>query len=213
MEDFQVWQSFPYVRQWFNKMHLAELMGYYCGPGGVPPSKSGYYCVRPIYNLDGMSVGARRQWIEAEDRTGVEPGYFWCEWFDGDQYSVTYEAELDVLCGYTQKSCFKAERDIDKLFRFKKWTRSEEKISMPFRIEDELMFSGINYINIEMIGDKVIEIHFRDTPDPDYDELIPVWSDDQQVVDIYTKMGYIFIEAPDNSNGYLETYRLGFMVK
>jgi hypothetical protein len=75
------------------------------------------------------------------------------------------------------------------------------------------MFSGVNTINIEIIGDKVVEVHFRDTPDPNYDELIPVWSDDQQVVDIYTKLGYTWIEAPDNSNGFLPTRRLGFMVK
>jgi hypothetical protein len=64
-----------------------------------------------------------------------------------------------------------------------------------------------------MIGDKLIEIHFRDTPDPDYNELIPVWSDEKEVIDIYGKMGYNFIEAPDNSNGHLTTQRLGFMVK
>ena len=211
MDDFQAWQSFPYMRQWFNKLYLAETLGYHCGPGGVPPETSGYYCVRPIYNLDGMGVGARKQWIEAGDRTGVEPGYFWCEWFDGDQYSVTYEpADFYDL---QQTSCFKAERDVDRLFRFKRWTRSNEQIAVPFKIEEEMVLSGASVINIEFIGDKVIEIHFRDTPDPDYDELIPVWSDEQQIVDIYGKMGYTYIEAPDNSNGYLQVYRLGFMVK
>lgn len=211
MEDFQAWQSFPHVRQWFNKLYLAESLGYDCGPGGVPPSASGYYCVRPIYNLSGMGVGARKQWIEAGDCTGVEPGYFWCEWFDGDQYSITYAAE--EVFSYVQQSCFKAERDEGQLFRFKRWTRSDRKFPLPFRLEDEFMFSAIGIINIEIIGDKVIEVHFRDTPDPDYDELIPIWSDDQQVVDIYTKLGYTWIEAPDNSNGFLPTCRLGFMVK
>ena len=106
-----------------------------------------------------------------------------------------------------------ADRDEDQLFRFKKWTRSSEQVPLPYRLEDEFMFSGVPIINIEMINDKVIEIHFRDTPDPDYEELIPVWSDEQQVVDILSKMGYTFIEALDDSNGFLTTYRLGFMVK
>lgn len=211
MEDFQAWQKYPHLRLWFNKLYLAELLGYDCGPGGVPPTTSNYYCVRPIYNLAGMGVGARKQWINAGDTTGVEPGYFWCEWFDGDQYSITYKSE--DLYGYSQKSCFKAERNIDQLFRFKSWKRSNKQIPMPFRIEDKLMFSGSDIVNIEMIEDKVIELHFRDTPDPDYEELIPIWSDEQQMVDIYSKMGYSYIEAPDNSNGYLPVYRLGFMVK
>lgn len=211
MEDFQAWQQFPQVRQWFNKLHVAETFCYSCGPGGVPPTQSGYYCVRPIYNLDGMSVGARKQWIEVGDRTGVEPGYFWCEWFDGEQYSTTYTH--DGSYNYKQKSCFKAERDVDRLFRFKRWTRESINIPMPYRLEDDLMFANVYEVNVETIGDKVIEVHFRDTPDPDYDELIPVWSDEQQVVDIYGKLGYSFIEAPDNSNGHLTTHRLGFMVK
>lgn len=207
MEDFQAWQKYPQVRSWFNKLHLAAHLGYDCGPGGVPPSVSGFYCVRPIYNLDGMGVGARKQWIEAGDRTGVEPGYFWCEWFDGDQYSVTYNGKC------VQQSCFKAERDEDQLFRFKRWTRSDHRFPIPISLEYEFMFASVDTINVEIIGDKVIEIHFRDTPDPDYDELIPVWNDEQQVVDIYTKLGYTWIEAPDNSNGFLPVRRLGFMVK
>lgn len=211
MEDFQAWQKYPHLRTWFNKLQLASELRYDCGPGGVPPSKSGFYCVRPIYNLDGMGVGARKQWIEAGDRSGVEPGYFWCEWFDGDQYSVTYDS--DGLYGYKQRSCFKAERDEEKLFRFKKWTRSDYTFDLPFRLDEELMFSGVEVVNVEVINGKVIEIHFRDTPDPDYDELIPVWSDEQQVVDILSKMGYTYITSPDNSNGYLPIYRVGFMVK
>jgi hypothetical protein len=158
-----------------------------------------------------MGVGARKQWIEAGDRASVEPGYFWCEWFDGDQYSITYEA-ADMF-EYRQKSCFQAERDVDRLFRFKKWTRSSKTFRLPFILEEELAMSGVPITNIEVIGDKVIEVHFRDTPDPDYEELIPVWSDEQQVVDIYTKMGYSFIESPDNSNGHLAVGRVGFMAK
>jgi hypothetical protein len=211
MEDFQAWQSYPHMRQWFNKLYLSARLEYDCGPGGVPPSKSGFYCVRPIYNLGGMGVGARKQWIEAGDISGVEPGYFWCEWFDGDQYSVSYNAA--DLFSYDQISCYKAERDVDQLFRFKRWIRCDHTFTIPFTLDRELMMSGVEVINIELIGEKVIELHFRDTPDPDYDELIPVWSDEQQVVDIYRKLGYTFIEAPDNSNGHLATQRLGFMVK
>lgn len=211
MEDFQAWQSYPHMRLWFNKLYLAERLGYDCGPGGIPPKKSNFYCVRPIYNLDGMGVGARKQWIDAEDRGGVEPGYFWCEWFDGEQYSASYKSS--DWFSYDQISCYKADRDVDRLFRFKRWTRSERSFAIPVTIEEEIMMSGVEVVNIEMIGDKLIEIHFRDTPDPDYNELIPVWSDEKEVIDIYGKMGYNFIEAPDNSNGHLTTQRLGFMVK
>ena len=211
MEDFQAWQSYPHMRQWFNKLYLAERLGYDCGPGGIPPTKSNFYCVRPIYNLDGMGVGARKQWIDAEDRGGVEPGYFWCEWFDGEQYSASYKSS--AWFSYDQISCYKADRDVDRLFRFKRWTRSKRSFTIPVSIEEEIIMSGVEVVNIEMIEDKLIEIHFRDTLDPDYNELIPVWSDEKESIDIYEKMGYNFIEAPDNSNGHLTIHRLGFMIK
>lgn len=211
MEDFQAWQKYPHMQYWFNKLYVASRLGYDCGPGGIPPTKSGFYCVRPIYNLDGMGVGARKQWIEAGDRSGVEPGYFWCEWFDGDQYSITYQSSNAFT--YDQISCYKAERDVDHLFKFKKWERSDYTFTIPMVVEEDLMFSGVDVLNIEIIGDKIIEIHFRDTPDPEYNELIPIWSDQLNMVDFYKNLGYIWIESFDNSNGHLSNYRLGFMVK
>ena len=211
MEDFQAWQAYPHMRMWFNKLHLSEHLGYACGPGGVPPSKSGYYCVRPTYNINGMGVGARKQWIEAGDTSGVEPGYFWCEWFDGDQYSITYEVE--DLFALKQKSCFQGERDESNLYRFKRWVRSDKVFTPPPSLEEVFALSGVDVVNVEIINDKIIEIHLRDTPDPDYDELIPIWSDEVYLVDIYKKIGYTWIEATDDSDGLLPIYRLGFMVK
>lgn len=211
MEDSEAWIAYPHMSLWFNKLYLAQRLGYVCGPGGVAPIVSNYYCVRPIYNIGGMGVGARKQWIDAGDTTSIEPGYFWCEWFDGDQYSVTYEITNQEV--FNQISCFLGERDTDNLYRFKRWTRSSKQFLIPPLLRSEFSHSGLSIVNIEMIGDKIIEVHFRESPDPDYDELIPIWSDTSYMVDIYTKMGYNFIEAMDDSNGYLKTYRIGFMIK
>lgn len=210
MEDFQAWQKYPQVRNWFNKLYVASRLGYDCGPGGIPPTKSGYYCVRPTYNIGGMSVGARKQWICTGDASSVEPGYFWCEWFEGDQYSTTYK--LNILnYDYEQISCFKADRG-DELYKFKKWSRSALKFDIHPIIEN-ILESMIEYCNIETIGNKVIEVHFRDTPDPDYDEIIPIWSNDTYLIDIYSQMGYSWIGSFDDSNGFLSDHRLGFMVR
>lgn len=210
MEDLQAWQKYSHMRNWFNKLYVASALEYNCGPGGVPPTISDYYCVRPTYNIGGMSVGARKQWIEAGDFLNVEPGYFWCEWFEGEQYSTTYKRNDNFE--YKQVSCYKAHRS-KELYKFKKWTRSQLKIKIHPIIEDLLIPSMVEVCNIETIGDKVIEIHFRDTPDPDYEEIIPIWSDEQHLVDNYINMGYSFIEGYDDSNGYLKNYRVGFMVK
>lgn len=211
MEDSDAWKRYPHLRSWFNKLYVASSLGYDCGPGGVPPSQSAYYCVRPIYNIGGMGVGARKQWIEAGDCSGVEPGYFWCEWFDGDQYSVTYRRD-DHNFKYNQVSCFKAERG-EHLYKFKKWTRSSSTFNIHPVIESILIPSMVEACNVEMIGNKIVEVHFRDSPDPDYDEIIPIWSDEQYLVDQYAKMGYTWIDGFDDSDGHLSIHRLGFMVK
>ena len=58
-------------------------------------SESGYYCIRSIYNLYGMGLGASKVWLDTDDNSEVmnrqHPGSFYCEWFDGPHYSIDYE--------------------------------------------------------------------------------------------------------------------------
>ena len=193
MEDADAWLVYPEHRYLYNKLELSMRLGYDCGPGGVPPTRTDYYCVRPIYNLLGMGVGARRQLIEAGDHSGVEPGYFWCEWFSGNQYSVTVSDGCQMA--------YRAERDIANLSRFKSWSR----VDRVFEIPDWLPNIPLN---IEFIEDRIIEVHLRTSPDPNYDELIPVWLGEPT-----SRPGYQFIESYDSALDYLNTPRIGFLVK
>jgi len=206
MEDHQAWKKYPEYRKWFNKLYVSELLGHDSGPCGVAPNKDGYYIIRPVYNLSGMSVGASKAFIKAGDVTKVPPGYFWCEWFEGDHYSASFKWVDQV--GWKLDSCWIGNK-LD--FRFKSWKRSSYAPPVP----DKLMeLSNLPIVNIEFIGDKVIEVHLRDTPDPDYDELIPIFEDDaMKMVDIYESMGYSYIESFDDADGFIESARIGFMVK
>ena len=215
MDDSDVWRNRPDLRMWFNKLYVANEMHYNCGPCGVSPDQSGYYIVRPIYNLSGMGVGARKCYIEAGDTSVVKPGYFWCEYFEGSQYSVTYSLDMsDGWPKYVQQSCWKATRDETNLYRFFKWERQDLYIPLPQMLVRELEFSNVEFINVEYIDTKPFEVHFRNTPDPDYNELIPIWEDDDPgSIDFYKDQGYTWIEARDNADGFLPNCRLGFMVK
>jgi len=203
MEDKDVWKKYPDSHRWFNKLYISELMGYECGPCGVAPERSDYYIVRPIYNLSGMSAGASKMFISSGDMTKVQPGYFWCEWFEGKHYSVTYELNNGE---YKVKSCWVGEK---KDLKFLKWIRSDYSPTFPSDIKIEYPI-----VNIEFIGDNLIEIHLRDTPDPDYDEIIPIWENDStSKMSYYELMGYKFIKSYDNADGFIKTARKGFMVK
>lgn len=197
MDDSDSWVAYPEHRQWFNKLHIADTFGYRAGPCGLAPPVSDEYIVRPIYNLSGMSVGASIKWIDAGDTTKVPPGYFWCEVFHGPHISVSYTNGIPCKAWQGHKTGL----------QFDRWTRSDQLIDLPFQLRD----LNVPIINVEYIGGQVIEVHLRDTPDPDYDELIPIWSNDP--VDKYEKMGYDYIEAYDDADGFLDVPRKGFLVK
>ena len=74
-------------------------------------------------------------------------------------------------------------------------------------------------INVEFIEDKIIEVHLRKSPDPEYNHMIPVWESDEMFRvgnhkrDHYELHGYKWIESYDNANGYIDDPRIGFFVK
>ena len=209
MNDIQAYQSYPHLRHWYNKLWLSEQLGYNCGPASIAPKLSGVYIIRPIMNLSGMGVGAKKIWIDSGDYSKVPPGYFWCEWFDGYQYSVTYQWQ-EWSAEWEPISCWKGIKEDDNLSKFTKWVKTD------FYPNIEIMFhelSDIEKINVEYIDDKIIEVHLRTSPDPDYNELIPVWKGDEEVVDKYTKVGYNYIISYDDAEGFLDLPRIGFLVK
>lgn len=211
MEDDECWETYPQHHKWFNKLYLAERMGYDCGPGGVVPKKTNFYIVRPIYNLSGLGIGAEIKHIKADDATKVPPGYFWCEYFTGFHYSATYEFVHATKPYWKMLSCWKAEQQPNNLTKFTKWTRNDWAPDVP-KIFNEL--SDVKIINIEFKGDNPIEVHLRDSPDPDYDELIPVWTSDLGNKKEYIeKHGYEFIESYDDADGFLDDPRVGFLVR
>ena len=209
MNDIQAYQEYPHLRHWYNKLWLSEQLGYNCGPASIAPKISGNYIVRPMMNLSGMGIGAKKICIDAGDHTKVPPGYFWCEWFDGNQYSVTYQWE-DNSREWKPISCWQGYKEDHDLSKFSKWVRTDfyPNVGAMFH---ELV--EIEKINIEYIEDKIIEVHLRTSPNPDYNELIPIWEGDEISIDKYTKMGYDYIKAYENGDGFLHITRLGFLVK
>lgn len=206
MEDSDAYKWYPHLKHWYNKLWLSEQLGYDCGPAGIAPTISGWYIVRPIMNLLGMGIGAKKIWIDEGDSTKVQPGYFWCEWFDGRQFSVTYEWSGQ----WNPISCWEGIKDTDNLSKFYKW------IEVEFFIQLSSMFdalSDVEKINVEFIEDKPIEVHLRTSPDPKYREIIPVWEGQEKMVDIHLHMGYSYISNHDDGGGFLELARIGFLVK
>ena len=218
MDDEDAYVKYPQHRKWFNKLYLAEVLGYNCGPAGYAPTKDGTYVIRPIYNLAGMGIGAYVTDMKAGDNTITPPGYFWCEYFDGKHYSADYywETDRDLVKGkwlnpWKGLSCWEGTNMPINLTKFVEWKRSDY---IP-RVPDELAcLRDVNKINVEFIGDRVIEVHLRHSPDPAYDHLIPVWASDVGPKREHMEMhGFEFIEDYENADGHLKDPRIGFLVK
>ena len=196
LEDDDEWNQIHTEDLWvYNKLILSRGLGYKCGPIGTTVPKPDFYIVRPSTNLLGMGRFARKEYIYK--RTDhYHPGEFWCELFEGDHISVDYhhrEQKLAVLG---------IRDDYDLYYKWQKWIKVEYKIPFP-KILNKLK-GDYDWINCEFIGNRLIEVHFRQNPDFRYGntEAIPVWKGDFEEHHI----DYKFIESKD----YL---REGFWVK
>jgi len=206
--DTEAYTMFPGLRHWYNKLWLSEQLGYNCGPAGIAPNVSAAYIIRPITNLVGMSVGATIKWIHKGDERAVEPGYFWCELFEGPQISVDYQWEGR----WVPVSAWEATVDVDTLYKFKKWVRTDTYPELGL-FYDEIADHNVSRINVEFIDGNPIEVHLRGSPDPDYDELIPIWKGEEKNVAIFKELGYLYITDYDDADGYISHPRVGFMAK
>ena len=150
--DRTIYHKLPVEDRWImNKLSLAERFGYNCGPTGmvVPP---GDYCVRPMMNLYGLGAGG---FFFANVASGQPrnfpntPGYFWCEWFDGDHIWTQYINDTPVT--YSVNPVVNDIMSTSVLL-----TDAAEVQAAAPPLPPELQ--GISrYMTVERIGDKIIE--------------------------------------------------------
>ena len=188
------WDSISPKDLWvYNKLQLSQVCGYTCGPAGLPVPSPGFYIVRPSMNFMGMGRNARKEYL-TDDTEHLHPGEFWCEIFEGDHVSVDYHwGECDLVV-YGRKSA-------ETYYQWDMWERRDEKIPL-LNILSEFK-NRYEWINIEMIGGKLIEVHFRANADFRFGNniAIPIWD---KVPDVIPD-GYRYIEDED-------FYRKGFLI-
>lgn len=188
MDDKDCWDIVKAEDLWvLDKLILARTLGYVCGPAGVPPPKEGEYIVRPYVNFKMMSAGAHFVYL-TPDSYEIPHGYFWCERFEGRHRSFDYNYGKQTLAveGF--------RNDHSRLDRFSKW----EKIDDIFFLTDKLYKIASNYewFNIETIGDKIIEVHFRyndDFANHDSDVIIPIWKEEFYSSPCGDRVGFLLV--------------------
>jgi hypothetical protein len=181
----------------YNKLFLSRVLEYTCGPVGTTVPKPDFYIVRPSFNLLGMGRFSRKEWIE-NHTDHFHPAEFWCEIFTGEHLSVDFknqESELVVLG---------TKNEEDPYYKWKKWEKIDKKVEFPEILRN--LMGDYEYINCEFIGNKLIEVHFRQNPDFRYNNTvaIPIWN--EKDLDFYNLDEYNFIKDS-------EYERIGFLIK
>jgi hypothetical protein len=98
----------------------------------------------------------------------------------------------------------------ESLTKFSRWEKDDFDFNLPQFFID---LADVKHINIEIIGDKIIEVHLRPNPDPvEYDEFIPVWND-KNLIESKISEGYRWVKDTDDADGQLELPRSGFLVR
>ena len=225
VSDSQSWNMYKNTEhRWtFNKLELALLQGLHAGPAAVPPEKEGWYIQRPTYNLYGLGIEAKKFFYHPYmfkriiNHDLIPPGNFWCEWVEGDQFSLNYRKTVHGkwhLVSVWRGVLFSDEN----LTKFNYW----EKVSLSHGIPPEKLPYFVNWLddekttcfNIEIKGGKIIEIHLRsgDEIEDNFeinDKIFPIWVDEDND---YIKN----IEEPDpemtlfKAHGHLSIVRDGF---
>lgn len=181
------WNSIHNSDLWvYNKLFLSRVLGYNCGPIGVPVPRPDFYIVRPSFNLLGMGRFARKEWLD-NTTDHLHPSEFWCELFEGPHISVDFKNKKSELVVLGSKDAQ------DPFYKWKKWEKVHVEFSFPSILNT--LVGDYEYINCEFIGDKLIEVHFRQNPDFRYGNeiAIPVWEGE----DISKSVKYKYIEDKD----------------
>jgi hypothetical protein len=198
ISDSDVWESCP--KQWlwiYDKLIVAQHENVISGPAGVSVIKPDWYIVRPITNIRMMGRNAKKCWLEPGDDKNVPDGFFWSEVLSGDHISVDYHWGNPVLSvqGFKDNS--------GRLDRFNRWIKIPTKHKLPVWLEN--LGSLMEWINVEYIGNKVIEVHLRyndDFSNHTSSEIVPIWIGQETT----PPPGWSWYESPAQD-------RLGFWTK
>jgi hypothetical protein len=238
-EDYQTWEAYKHkenFRWLFNKLEVALRQGLHAGPAGTAPQHNGIYVHRPVYNVYGMGIGAKKFFYHREEDSEnfinhavVPPGHFWCEWLEGPHYSIDYQVLSDYKTWEISSIWAGEHYDETNLTKFKRWMKLEKfEAPNPHLLPLHLPWFGpqaqpwdresVPGFNVEMRSGKIIEIHLRhgnDTLDhhPVGTVVTPVWEDMEIPEGVEFEPNLTEGMTDNGAHGKLTNVRRGFLIQ
>lgn len=152
--DYQIYPLVDAVdRPLLNKLHVAEALGYNCGPVGMSVP-DGRYCLRPMNSVRGLGAGG---WFDITVDTAANqfmpilPGYFWCEWFDGEHRYTHFVNDVAV-----HSSANPVTNGVMRTRGSTRFGTLTHAVVLPAFLQGKS-----RYLLVESLDDKIIEVAFR----------------------------------------------------
>lgn len=201
MTDPEAWQRYPQLRWLYDRLQLSQALEYECGPAGTLPPRPGIWFVKPIINLNGMGVGAYAKHYDGGASFPIRPGSFWMPRFTGRHLSIDLQRTASGWdFGLTVECIYRNNRP----FEWKKVTEVNELPDIVATIGTDIPF-----LNIELIGGNMIEVHLRRNHDfdamPEASSVFPVWDGEPVPADM--------VADQEDADGFLRPMRLGFVYR
>lgn len=157
--DNGAWEYFKDRRWVYNKVDVVLSQEMECGPMGVAPKQYPVF-IKPVYNLHGAGVGARiLESKEDYDNYKHLSGYFWMEYLEGKHLShdlVIIQGEVVFNLSFEGHSLGQGMFDFWETIETPSQLLNYLKKWIAVNLKD---YTGC--LNIETIGDKIIECHLR----------------------------------------------------
>lgn len=161
LNDLNAWSSYPNHNWVYNRLELAKYQGIKCAPMPIKPPDNIYpIIIKPIINLYGMGhkIIKINNYDEFEKEWYDNNTDFWSEFLIGDHKSWDFVVNKGKILYH---SCFIGNTD-DTLGKFTLWKSINSNIPVNLIKFIEKEFNTfIGCVNIETIGNKMIECHLR----------------------------------------------------
>lgn len=138
-----------YQHPFLNKMELYEKQGIKCGTG---KSKCKSFWVKPKHSLYGMATDT----YKSDKPVNVPKDFMWVEHLEGEHRSTDFVINKGKIIWSQVTYGYKDEDGYPNL-----WEVTQETWNVANKFVEENFIYHNGTINIESIGDKIIEVHCR----------------------------------------------------
>lgn len=160
--DLTAWRNNSDLNFVYNKMFICELQKIDHAPMPIEP-KSYPVVVKPIINLYGMGLNSKIINNKEEFYNNWLSNNFWSEYLVGDHLSWDFVIRKGKLIYSIVFQGFKFD-DKERFGTFSYWELINHEMKIPDSINNLIKKYFKNYtgnLNIETIGNKIIEVHLR----------------------------------------------------